>query len=65
MDCTVRHVYTLVIYETLTDYTTTLEVYSLSELLELNDITEEEVLEFLVREKLITLPSIKALEFDD
>ena len=49
----------------LTDYTAVLEVYSLDDLLELNDITEEEALQFLVEAKVLTLPSVKALEFDD
>jgi len=49
----------------LSDYTSVLEVYSIEELLELNDITTEEALQFLVESKLLSLPSVKALEFDD
>ncbi len=44
---------------------TLLEVYTLEELLELNDKTEEECLEFLVEEKFIKLPNIKPLDFDE
>lgn len=44
-------------------YSTILETYSLEELLELNDLTAEEGLEFLVEEGLIELPEIKPLEF--
>ena len=48
-----------------TTYTTLLEVYTLEELLELNDKTEEDCLEFLIEEKFIKLPTIKPLDFDD
>ena len=43
---------------------TLLEVYTLEELLELNDKTEEDCLEFLVEEKFIELPKIKPLDFE-
>lgn len=43
---------------------TLLEAYTLSEILEMNDITEEEALEYLVRHGLIRLPEVKPLEFD-
>ena len=46
-------------------YRVLLETYSLEELLELNDLTIEDCLEFLVDEKFITLPEIQPLEFDD
>jgi hypothetical protein len=45
-------------------YTTLLQTYTISDLLELNDITEEELLEFLVEEDFIHLPEIQPLEFD-
>jgi len=48
-----------------TIYTTLLEVYTLGEILELNDKTEEECLEFLVEEGYVILPKIKPLEFDE
>lgn len=41
-----------------------LETYTLSEIIELNDLTDEEVLEYLVVHKIIKLPDIKPLEFD-
>lgn len=44
-------------------YATILEVYTLEEILELNDKTEEDCLEFLVEEKYVELPKIKPLEF--
>jgi hypothetical protein len=39
-------------------------VYSLEDILELNDTTSEEALEFMVEEEFITLPMIKPLEFE-
>jgi hypothetical protein len=42
-----------------------LDTYSLEELLELNDITEEEALDFLVTQGFLKLPEIQPLEFDD
>jgi hypothetical protein len=45
-------------------YSTILETYSLSEILELNDLTEEDLLEFLVEEGMIKLPDIKPLDFE-
>lgn len=47
------------------NYTTILEAYTLTELLELNDKTEEDCLEFLVEECFIELPKILPLEFND
>jgi len=49
----------------LTDYSTILDVYSLEEILELNDVTPEEALIFLIEEKFIKLPSIRPLNLDD
>jgi len=45
--------------------TALLEAYTLSEILEMNDLTEEDVLEYLVRHGRITLPELRPLEFDD
>ena len=47
------------------NYTNVLDVYSLEQLLELNDLTTEECLEFLVDEGYIELPRIRPLAFDD
>jgi len=49
----------------LTDYAAILEVYSLEEILELNDITTEEALIFLIRERFVRLPEIRPLDLDD
>lgn len=46
------------------NYATILEVYSLEELLELNDITNEECLEYLVDQKFLKLPKITPLDFE-
>jgi hypothetical protein len=48
-----------------TTLATLLEVYTLEEILELNDKTEEDCLEFLVDENFVKLPSIKPLDFDE
>lgn len=45
----------------MTELTDVLETYSLEELLELNDLTTEDCLEFLVEEGFISLPDIKPL----
>jgi hypothetical protein len=42
-----------------------LETYTLSEIIELNDLTDEEVLEYLVAHKIIRLPDITPLEFNE
>ena len=47
------------------NYSTILEAYSLQELLELNDKTEEECLEYLVDHRYIELPEVLPIEFDD
>jgi hypothetical protein len=49
----------------LTDYTAILDCYSITDILELNDKTEEELLIFLHEEGYVKLPLIKPLEFDD
>ena len=46
------------------NYSTILDTYSLEDLLELNDKTPEDCLEFLVEEGFIDLPSVKPLEFE-
>lgn len=40
-----------------------LETYSLEEILELNDLTPEEALEYLVTQGLVELPEITPLDF--
>jgi hypothetical protein len=47
------------------NYSTVLEAYSLQELIELNDKTEEECLEYLVETRYIKLPEVLPIEFDD
>ncbi len=46
------------------NYANILETYTLEEILELNDKTTEDCLEFLVEEGFIKLPSIKPLDFE-
>lgn len=46
-------------------YRTILETYSLEEILELNDLTAEDCLEYLVEEGYIDLPDITPLDFDE
>lgn len=45
----------------MTEYTDFLETYSLEEILELNDLTVEDCLEFLVEEGFVELPEVKPL----
>lgn len=45
------------------DYEAALELYTIEEILELNDLTTEECLEFLVDEGFVSLPRIKPLAF--
>lgn len=40
-----------------------LEVYSLEEILELNDLTTEDVLDYLVTQGFVRLPEIQPLDF--
>lgn len=40
-----------------------LDVYSLEEILEMNDLTAEEALEYLERHGLIKLPEVQPLDF--
>ena len=44
--------------------TSLLEAYSFSELLELNDLTEEEAVEYLVAHGLMRIPDVTPLEFE-
>jgi hypothetical protein len=48
----------------LTHYAAILETYSLEDILELNDVTSEECLEYLVEQKYVTLPTIQPLDFE-
>jgi hypothetical protein len=47
--------------DNVTELTDILETYTIEEILELNDLTTEDLLEFLVEEDYITLPEIKPL----
>lgn len=49
----------------LTDYAAILDVYSIEDLLDLNDKTTEELLIFLIEEGYIDLPAIRPLDLDD
>jgi hypothetical protein len=46
-------------------YSAVLDAYSFSEIFELNDVTDEEALEYLVTQGFIELPEIAPLEFND
>jgi hypothetical protein len=45
-------------------YSVILDTYSLEEIFELNSVTEEEALEFLVTQGFLDLPELKPLEFE-
>lgn len=45
-------------------FSAVLDVYDLEQILELNDKTTEECLEFLVEEGYVELPRIKPLDFE-
>lgn len=47
------------------NYDLVLSAYSISELLELNDKTDSECLEYLVETKFIELPEVLPITFDD
>lgn len=49
----------------MTDYAAILDVYSIEDILELNDLTTEDLLIYLVEEGFLSLPNVKPLEFDD
>lgn len=42
-----------------------LETYSLEEILEMNELTEEDVLLYLVEQEFLTLPNPKPVDLDD
>lgn len=42
-----------------------LSVYTLEEIIEINELTEEEVLEFLLDQKFIRLPSVMPIDLED
>jgi len=42
-----------------------LETYSLEEIFELNDVTEEEVLDYLVTQNFLELPDPKPVDLND
>jgi len=48
----------------MTLYSSLLETYTLEEILEINDLTPEECLEYLVEGKLIHIPEVIPLEFE-
>lgn len=41
-----------------------LEAYTLSEILEMNDLTEEDILEYLVAHSIVKLPEVRPLTYD-
>ncbi len=43
---------------------TILDTYDLSEILDMNDLTQEEVLEYLVEQGMIKLPDVRPLDYD-
>lgn len=46
------------------NYSAILDVYSLEQLLEFNDLTLEEALQFMLDAEFLKLPDIKPLEFE-
>lgn len=48
----------------MTVYSTILDAYTIEDLLELNDKTTEDCLEYLVEEGFINLPDVQPLEFE-
>ena len=49
----------------MTDYSTIPETYTFAEILEMNDISESDVLEFLVERGYVNLPELLPLVFND
>lgn len=45
-------------------YEAVLDLYTLEDILEFNDVTPEEALEFMVKSRLLKLPEPQELEFD-
>lgn len=54
----------MVVLQQLTDYTAILEVYSLQDIYDYNDMTDEDVLILLHQELNVKLPEIKSLDYD-
>ena len=48
----------------MTDYAAILDCYSIEDILELNDMTAEELLIYLVEEKVISLPEVTPLDLE-
>lgn len=48
----------------MTDYGKYLETYTLEELFELNDLTEEDILKFLVEAEFLVLPTPKPVDLN-
>lgn len=53
------------IYYYMSDVESVLQTYSLEEIFELNDLTEEEVLTFLLQQEFIELPDFLPIDLDD
>ena len=49
----------------MTDYSAILDVYTLEDIFELNDLASEDALRFMVEEEFLSLPNIKPLDFDE
>lgn len=49
----------------MTVYSTILDCYSLADIIEYNDKTEEETLQFLIEDGYLVLPDIRPMDFDD
>ena len=47
------------------DYSKILEVYSMEEILEWNDVAAEDALRFLIEEEFLDIPTPRPLDFDD
>lgn len=47
------------------NYSAVLDTYELSEIIEMNDLTQEDVLEYLVDKGLLHLPEIMPVVIDD
>lgn len=55
LDWSIRHI---------SEYSAILDTYSIEDILELNDLTTEDLLEFLVEEGFVKLPDIRPLDFE-
>ena len=47
------------------NYSAVLDTYELSEIIELNDLTQEDVLEYLVEHNVLNLPETLPVTIDD